>query len=378
MSTATLAGHRATSARVHIPAWGVWWADVGLDEEATLAGAVDLVVADLRLSGAVVSGGPSKGRSYYRLAGGAGGWGRTIPARSYANDAGVKLSTVLVDAATAAGETIDPMTLPATRVGPAWVREEGPAARALQLLSREAWYVGEDGVTRLGRRAAADLTTKATVGPVDRARGTVTLAADAIATIVPGVRVDGLEAVDVVHDVSAKGGLRSTLWAKGITATSRRLAAWARLLEQLDPGRRFRGVWEFRVVTQEGERLNLQPTRVSLGLPDLARVPMRPGVAGARADVALGSRVLVAFVNADPARPVVVGFEGVDGEGFAPTRLDLVGEDDAGVADPTGRSLRWGELVSIPVVGGVAVGPLMPPSPLPPGTPAQSYSRVRT
>jgi hypothetical protein len=127
-------------------------------------------------------------------------------------------------------------------------------------------------------------------------------------------------------------------------------------------------------VTQEGERLNLQPVRVSLGMPDLLRVPVRPGVAGARADVALGSTVLVSFVNADPARPVVVGFEAPDGQGFAPLRLDLVGEDDtpASPSDALGRSLRYGDTIVSPL-GGVLVLAL-PPGPLPDVT----VSRVRT
>lgn len=373
MSTATLSGHRATQARVHLPAWGRWWADVTLDVEATLSGAVTLTLADLTLVGTVASGGAAQGRSVYRIVGGAGGWGRALPARSYANDAGVKAALVLQDAAAAVGETIDPSTLPATRVGPSWAREEGPASWALQVLAPESWYVGEDGVTRLGRRPRVELSVKAARGPIDRARGTVTLATDTIAAVLPGVVVDGLEAVDVVHEVGPTTGLRSTLWAAGVASTSRRLAAWARLLEQLDPCQRYRGVWEYRVVTQEGERLNLQPVRVSLGMPDLLRVPVRPGVAGARADVALGSTVLVSFVNADPGRPVVVGFEAPDGEGFAPTRLDLVGEDDTAVADPNGRVLRWGDIIQLNVAGPIASGPIRPVG----GGPAATASRVR-
>jgi hypothetical protein len=113
---------------------------------------------------------------------------------------------------------------------------------------------------------------------------------------------------------------------------------------------RFRGLYEYRVVTQEDERLNLQAVQVALGMPDIRRAFVRPGVAGCRADVALGSRVLVAFVNADPARPVVVGFEDAEGAGFAPGRLDLVGEDDAAViaADAPGRVVRFGDTIMMP------------------------------
>ena len=55
-----------------------WLAEISLDEEATLAGRVTLQLADLAWVGTVVSGGPSGGRSQYRLVGGAGGWARSL------------------------------------------------------------------------------------------------------------------------------------------------------------------------------------------------------------------------------------------------------------------------------------------------------------
>jgi hypothetical protein len=325
MSTATLDGHRVTSARLHLPAWGVWWAEVKIDQEATVSGRVPLVIADLRLTGTIVSGGPGPlGRAAYRLAGGAAGWGKAIPARSYANDAGLKASAVIADAATACGETLDAATLPTTRLGPAFVREAAPAARVLEQVVPAGWYVAEDGTTKIGKRAATTLETAASVLSVDRALGTVSLAADSIAGIVPGVTVESVEAVDVLHELGEGAGpLRSTLWGAGIASSTRRLVAWRRIYDQLDPRRRYRGLFEYRVVTQDGERLNLQPIRVSIGMPDLQRVPVRPGVTGCRADVALGSRVLVTFIEADPARPFVLAFEDAEGDGFVPLKLEI-------------------------------------------------------
>ena len=105
MATApTLNGHKVTDARVTIPAWGVWYADVAIDGEVALSGAATLVVADLTLSGTVLSGGPSTGRSHFRVVGGEGGWGKLLKKRSYANDAGVKLAKILGDAAFEVGE----------------------------------------------------------------------------------------------------------------------------------------------------------------------------------------------------------------------------------------------------------------------------------
>lgn len=320
---ASLSGHRVTSARVSVPAWGAWYAEVSVDGEVTLSGRADLVIADATFKGAILSGGPAKGRSSFRLVGGAGGWAKDIPARHYANDAGVKASLVVGDAAAAAGETLDASTVPTGRLGPAWTRPEEPAARVLELVAPSLWYVAEDGVTRFGRRASHAYAGKGTHGPVDRARAKVTLAADSIASITPGVVVDELEAVDVEHTISADGGLRSTIWGAIGSGTSRQVAALQAVLEQLDPGRRFRGVWEYRVIEQAGSRHTLQPVRVATKMPSLQRVPVRPGIAGASARVEPGARVLVAFVDEDPARPYVCGFEDEDGNGFLPLTVSV-------------------------------------------------------
>lgn len=354
MGLSTLSGKSVTHALAALPAWGCWYAEATIDGEHTLAGAVDLVLADLTLKGFVLSGGPDKGRSYYRIVGGKGGWGKTLKAKSYANDASVTATTVLGDAAKEAGETLDATTVAASsRVGPAFVRPAGPASRVLEMVSPSSWYVGEDGVTRLGRRAAKDLTAKATrVTPLDKARGKVVLAAESIATIVPGVKVDGLEAVDVHHEVTPKG-LRSTIWGRRGAGTSRRLESMRKIVDALDPDRAFRAMWEYRVVTQEGERLNLQPVHVSFGMPDLRRVPVHPGISGAKSMATLGSRVVVAFLNADPGRPVVVGFESPDGSGFKPIDVSLDATTFVKLADGLRLMAATGDLAGgiLPIVG---------------------------
>jgi hypothetical protein len=322
LSVATLNGSRLTRARINLPKWGCWYTDLSVDGEIAIAAGAKatVVVADLTLVGAVLSGGSELGRSSYRIVAGAGGWGKTLPRKSYSNDAGVKLATVLGDAAKEAGETLSPISA-LQRVGPAYDRDEGPASRALELLVPRAWYVDEAGVTRLGARGTSTLPAGVTrVAPVDRARGKVVLASEAIAAILPGVVVDGMAAVDVLHEISAEGGLRSTVWGSASPSTLDSLSALAR---QLDPDRDYRGISEYRVVTQDGDRVNLQPVRASTGKPDLRRVPVRSGVAGAKSTLTPGCRVLVSFVDSDPGRPVVVGLEDTDGEGFTPLMTEI-------------------------------------------------------
>ena len=340
-ASATLEGHIATSARVHIPAWGRWWADVSIDGEHTLTGSVPLVIADMTLTGAVMSGGPHEGRSHYRVVGGNGGWGAEIPAKGYVNDAGVKASTVLQDAASECGETILASSLPTTRLGPSWVRAEGPSSATLNAVAPRGWYVGLDGVTRIGAWTGAALSGQVTHGPVDLAQGTVTLAAESIATILPGLVVDGLTAVDVIHDLTPKG-LRSTIWgARGGGTEPRAIASLRRIVENIVGDQRYHGLHEYRVTGQTGERLSLEPVRVSSGMPALGRVKVMPGVPGCKATYPSGMRVLVAFVDSNPARPVVVGFSDAEDPQFLATVLTL--------ANGSAFAARVGDSVSVSI-----------------------------
>jgi hypothetical protein len=323
---ATIAGVRATSVRAWFSAWGNWHADFTLDGEHTLTGRVEAKLRDLTLSGTVLSGGPAKGRSFYRIIGGAGGWGRTLPSKNYADDGGVKLSKIIGDAASEVGETVAGIGS-TDRVGPGFTRDEGPASRVLEQYCSQAWYVDELGVTRIGKRTGTTLGVGVPrTSQVDLARKTVTLAPTSLAGLMPGVIVDGLEAVDVIHDINASG-IRTEVWGAS-SYTTRRLEPLQMLLEQLDPFRQYRGIFEYRVVTLEGSRANLQAVRASSGMPDLRRVRVWPGVAGCEAQLELGSRVVVEFLDADPSRPVVTHFEDAEGEGFVPVVLKLAGGAD--------------------------------------------------
>lgn len=320
MSTATLNGIAVTRCCVSLPAWGVPFYDVEIDRAETLSGAVTLVLLDKTFVGTVMSGGPWQGRARYRIAGGAGKWGKTIFAQSYANDAGVKLAKVVSDAAAACGEKVG--AVPAGSVGGAYARAEGPAVCVLEELVPRGWYVDEAGVTQIGRRPASTYAGGATRIKADLAQGTIELAPSAIADLLPGIVVDGIEAVDVDHVLDA-GKLRTTLWGRGIADSSRLSTAFARIVEAFTGHHRYFAAWEYRVVQRSGERLDLQVARVSSGMPDLRNVPVRPGVSGCKSHPKLGSLVLVSFVNGDPARPFVSGFDDPDSPGFVPDDIYL-------------------------------------------------------
>jgi hypothetical protein len=332
----TLGGVAVTKARLQIPAWGLPFADVELAQPTTLTGRVSLVLRDLTWTGTVLDGGTNHARSRYRIVGGNGGWGKTVAAKSYANDAGVKRSTILTDVAAACGETMG--TIPTGTVGAAFVRAEGPAVAVLDAVSDGEWYVDEAGVTQLGARAASTYAGSAPRIDADPAQSWIELAADAIATLLPGVTVDGVEAVHVEHCLE-RSKLRTTLWGRRAQRTGNPdAAALARIVDVLTAGHRFYAPWEYRVVTRSADRYALQIVRASSGMPNLASVKIRPGVAGLRALPKLGSLVLVQFVNGDPARPVIVGFDDAEGSGFETTDMRL------GLASATDPVVRMSDL----------------------------------
>lgn len=320
MTIATLDDSAVLSAHVTIPRHGVWWADVEMADATALAGTVNLALADASYVGTIRTGGVVRGRARYRIAGGAGTWYIDIAARAYANDMGVRRTTIAQDAATACGESVDVTGLSGT-VGPHYTRAAGSAASVLDYVAARDWYVGVDGVTYFGVRAAVDVTTDAPRVRVDPAAGILSLAPSEIVSLVPGATVDGYEAVDVVHDLSPDG-LRTTLYASPIGHTRRR-EALRRLVHAICPEMRWAGVYECRVVAQTGDRLSLQPVLSSSGLPALPRVRVRPGVPGVSASHMLGSLVLMSFADRDPARPVVVAFDDVESPGHVPTDLLL-------------------------------------------------------
>lgn len=330
-ASVTLNGHACSAALITIPGTGLWSAGVDLTEAAELSGVVTLQFLDTTWQGAIISGGVIDGRARYRVIAGAGLWGRELPPKAYANDAGLTPRKIVADAAAEAGE-VTPTGMSTTALGKHFDRPAGPASFTLNLVAPRGWYAGADGAVVFGARPEVAAATYP-VTHKDPAMRVLTLAlANSAAGLLPGTATEYGTASDVELS-SGPEGMRARLYASA--ATSRRPRAYARLLAALDPQARFRGVFEYRVVTQTGERLNLQPIRSRSQLPDLARVPVRAGVPGVKALHKLGSQVLVAFLDADPTRPCVVGFDDPVQPGYHPLELTLGEAPALGIARQT-------------------------------------------
>jgi hypothetical protein len=190
MGSATLSGYPVSTAAVTRPRWGIWSAEVYLVDPAELAGSVSLTIEDLVLAGTVVRGGPVEGSARYLITGGAGGWRRVIGPQGYRNDLGIKLSTVLADAARAAGERVELDPALERVLGPAWVRRAGQAWNTFGRLSLP-WWVDDAGTTQVRVRPAPVVAAPSRLISRDRGRALREVAADSLAAWAPGAVFDG-------------------------------------------------------------------------------------------------------------------------------------------------------------------------------------------
>lgn len=332
MSIAALNSTAVARAAVTVPGYGAWWADVDLVDglELAVGAAASVVLADITLEGVVVSGGVVEGKGAYRVVGGRGGWGRTLARKPYLDDGGVKVARVLTDLAKDAGETLG--ALPTTRLGPHYARREEPAYLTLNNLAPRNWYVDFAGTTQIGSRPTAVYPGDAPRTRIDLRGQVVELATETLAGLVPGVIVGGLDPASDVEYVLEESRLTARVFAK--TRRSARVELWRRIFSGLFPALAFGGTWEYRVVSPAvgDKRYNLQAARTASGMPDLARVPVRPGMSGLRAKIKPGALVLVVFADNDPSQPQIVAHDATDAPGWMPLELQL-GEDPAlGVA----------------------------------------------
>lgn len=335
MSTASISGVAVSHARVQVPGWGLWWSDAVTVEEVDLAvgDAATLKLGGLDFVGTIVSVKALHGRTRMRIAGGAGGWGHALRAKAYRNDIGVAVSTIMRDAAQELGETIEADTQ--AKVALRFARSaQLTGAQLMNHLVPRAWRVDLDGVTRLGPRSGDDVPESAFRSSERPELRTVTYvthdpAADGLT---PGATIDGAQVADWQYDLTPNG-VRVTAWlALETSQTNRRVDALRRLVESLIPNAQYLVPHEFRVLSQTGSKLTVQPVRTARGMPQIDQVFVRPGMAGLDAEHTTGALVLVQFIEGDPSRPVITSHDEPGADGWHPSTLML----EADLVDVTG------------------------------------------
>jgi hypothetical protein len=324
--TVTLGNVPCTDLVLNVPGYGLWFGTATTTlAETSLTGQVTLSAYGTTWAATILAGALVEGKARYRFVAGRGQWGKTVPPKAYANDAGVTALQVLRDVARETGETVVP---PTKALGPHWVRTAGAASLVLHAIAPRAWYSDQAGAVQFGSWPALPKSNLPVVRE-DPATGLTEIAvSDSLVGLLPGTATAHGAALDVEIQADSDG-VRALLWAS--PKPNRPVSALGQIIAALDPTARYRGAFEYRVLGQSGERLTLQPVRTRSSLPDLQRVPVRlpPGV---RADWAPGSLCVVTFLDGDPARPVVIAGDAPDSPAWMPVALEFGAPGALGVA----------------------------------------------
>ncbi len=314
MSTLTINGRRVTSASITFPMFGAWAADVVLadaPELATTAKGVSLVVADLTIVGTVVRQGSFAGSLTARIVGGAAGWRTELPAKGYSHAVGVKLSSVLDDAARENGETF--ATSPDRQLGSHWVRERAKGEALLSILLDGEWWIDAAGVTQMAARDASAIVTPFTVINWQGGLGSFEIAAESLAAWQPGRTFSAptVPATQTISSVTVSASNEGKLRLHVLSADSaiERLRADLRAIVRAELAWLSYGcVWEYTIVSGTSSTVDARPTDARM--PAITKCPMMPGLLGESVTPTPGTKCRVVFVNGDPSRPECIGIDG--------------------------------------------------------------------
>jgi hypothetical protein len=348
----TLSGHELQALALRVGAVGPWIAECDLTDDTPLAGKQTLKIGAQSFVGTVVpqQAGTFALKRTLRLVAGVGGWSSLLAPRAYHSDAGVRAQLIAQDAARECGETLGSFEPGALNVGNDYARGRELASAVLEHAAGGVpWWVDYAGVTHVGPRPAPVLEAASftLLGFDGRSRIAVLSSDDLDKLPVGGVIQDSrLDAPQTIRDLEysfARGQPpRIVAWCGGGSSSASRLAELLRAVIDRTHDEPLHGVYRYRVVSEAGDtRCDLQAIRKGAGLPDLRHISQWPGVAGIASTLTLGAEVLVQFIEGDRAQPIVSGYAGKDGVGFAPIETVIGGE-------PAPAAARVGDDVTLP------------------------------
>ncbi len=377
---ASVNGRACTAVKLTVANVGPWHAEVDLEDEAELGGGASVTLKigpTLALVGTIVAtqSGAHATQRKCRIVGGGGGWGRLVRAKNYHNDALVKARLVAEDAAREVGETIGTFVPAADRIGRDYVRQARVAAGVLEDVIGDgvAWWVDYAGITHAGPRPATPLAVSAyDVLAYDPRSRVLTFSVDDPAVVRVGAVLSqppltGAQTIREYEVHIDAESMRVVAWCGGSADEPGRLAGLMRSIARRATDDCLFGKYRYRVVAMRGDgRVELQAVRKGAGLPDVQPLSQWPGVAGAHAELAPGTEVLVEFIEGDRTQPIVTAYTGVGGPSFSPTSLAFCESEQ--------RVARQGDLVQSGGPGTTIIFCPTTPPPIPTPVPLMTFT----
>ncbi len=358
----TINGLIVNAMRWHAGWSGVWTAEIDYEGEISPSGKVAIVgTTGIALVATVDDerSGTFGEKRFVRVLGGGAGWRKRPRAQHYHSDVGVALAVLVSTTAAEVGEVAVVLT-PKT-VGIDFARSSKEPASQVFADAGVDWWVGLDGVTRVGTRVPLPAPLSLVVLDWDPQAGTVSFTCDVL--VEPGaIILDPRFGSRIVREVDAVvdgGSVTGTLWlgeaapdAGTVSELVDGLAALSRRATRATYGR----LYEYRVIAMAGDRVALQALAEKAdGVPDLIPTSVWAGISGYRATLAPGSRVLVGFIGGNPRKPYVAAYEPPEADGWRPlvlefdalTEIVLGGVTASGVATQTTMATLLTELATL-------------------------------
>lgn len=365
----TIANQPITRGSIREVEQGDWFGDIATQSGELIPNGtrVEIVAETKRWNGAIVRGGITDAVGRYQVAG-RPEWGNPLPARAsaaYRSAANVLRKTVLSDLARdVLGSSWTSLIVmpPEAQFGQHYLRpgtfgDTTVTGRdALELLGL-FWYVRDDGATVFAERPTGAVATEERILVEYRndAIGYRVVNCEDPAAFAPGLTFEGETIGEVVHSFTGDD-LKIHVWTR---AASNAFAEAIRTVwRRLFPRAELQGLYTYVVVgpSQNGKH-DLRSMR-SRHLPDTKLVDNWT-VAGHSSELIPGTRVLLAFADADPSSPVLVAVEPgavpVSSSFEATTTLSADGAS-VELGDAFARVLRTGDTVTL-------TGPLTPSGP---------------
>ena len=314
MADLEINGVACLTARIAFPRIGRWIADLMVDTEEDITGSARIVSADgvFDLTGTVQRGGVYAANASVRVVGGAGGLDQEVSPVYYSSS---PLRVPLTALLAATGERLSPRSDSAilNRFVPAWVRTRGLGGALLASLMDVAgadWRMLDDGMVWVGTDTYPDVI----VDPVQTdtlhinpSEDHTILTGTPIPPVRPGMTFEGKRVAAVEYHLGddVPAGAELDVWYERDNATTDRVrAALSALIRHETRGTDYHALCLARVLSQSGNKVDVSPD--SGRLPTLSGVPLFGFAPGIEATVAPGSKVLVAFSDGDPSKPVAL------------------------------------------------------------------------
>ncbi len=292
------------------------------------------------------------GRTKVRVVGGAGGLYTKIKVRNYAGGL-TKVKTVLDDILRDSGEALstESSTSILDQRLDGWERTDGTAAEALSVLCKKvgaSWRVLRDGKIWIGKDEWPDIEPAGTVMDPDPGSGIIVVRPE-FATLVPGVRIRGQQARQILYRVGRKG-LQAEVYAR---STSEMLGG---VIDRATKGSEYSKRYRCEVVTQNADgTVDVKVDDTRMAGKGIGKCRVRVGLPGTKLTVPKGARCLVGWDDGDPSLPFVDSWE-------SSTKVTLVevGKGAVAVAQAGGtvQALLPPQLM---ITGTITPGP--PPAP---------------